>query len=45
MVGGRSHSTTGRTAQQGVITNLLQEMDGIFASQGEPRNRYLIVID
>jgi len=40
MVGGRSNSTTGRTAQQGVITNLLQEMDGIFASQGKPRIKF-----
>jgi len=36
MVGGRSTSSAshGRTAQLGVVTTLLQEMDGIWASRG-----------
>lgn len=34
MVGGRSTSNHGRTAQLGVIATLLQEMDGVSSSQG-----------
>ena len=34
MVGGRSSSNHGRTAQLGVIATLLQEMDGVSSSQG-----------
>lgn len=34
MVGGRSSSNHGRTAQLGVVATLLQEMDGISSSQG-----------
>jgi len=34
MVGARSNSNNGRTAQLGVITALLQEMDGISPSHG-----------
>ena len=35
MVGARSNSNNGRTAQLGVITALLQEMDGISPSHGK----------
>ena len=34
MVGGRTNASHGRTAQLGVVTTLLQEMDGIWTSKG-----------